>query len=132
MKKHYQIKVREYYSKYVNIYADNEDDVFDEIGLMEENGEIEWDRAEDFENWEVLSVEEIGYADCEVKRVKKWCHDMVEVTAIIDNDWVESEMDEYQCMDWLAQMYDRGIHIPDEVTSSDLWEAVLEYRKKGG
>lgn len=130
MKQHYQVKVRETYSKFVDVYVESEDLIDEEIKNMEENGEIEWDRAEDFDGWEIISIDEVHYADWEINRIKRWCMDMVNITAIVDPDWVESEMDEYECQDWLEQIRDRGVNIPEEATSSDLWDAVEAYRRK--
>ena len=130
MKQHYQVEVQERYTKFVDVYVEDESMIEDEIAAMEESGEIEWDRADDFECWDILSYGNTGYTEAETAAVKKWCRDMVSVTAIVDPDWVVEEMDEYQCQDWLEQMRDRGVSIPIEVTSSDLWDAVEAYRKQ--
>ena len=129
MKNHYQVKVRETYSKFVDVYVDDIDHVDDEIATMQESGEIEWDSANDFDGWEIMGIEQVGYADWEIRNVKKWCWEMVAVTAIVDPEWIEDGMDEHQCMDWLEQMRDRGVSVPDEATSSDLWDAVQAYRR---
>ena len=130
MKKHYQVKIREHYGKFVDIYVEDESQIEDIIAEMEENGEIDWDRANDFEGWEIKSTEEVAYADWEIRSIKKWCMEMVKVTDIVDPDWVEEEMTEYECMDWLEQIRSRGVVVPSEVTSSDLWDAVEAYRRK--
>ena len=130
MKNHYQVKVCESYSKSVDVYVEDQSLLENEVALMQENGEIEWDRAEDFDGWDIVDYYKVEHADCEVRRVKKWCIDMVNVTALVDPDWVESEMNEFQCRDWLEQIRDRGVDIPELVTSCDLWNAVQAYRRK--
>ena len=130
MKTHYKVTVSESYSKSVDVYVEDESLLENEVALMQENGEIEWDRGEDFDNWEIVNYYKVECAEWEVRRVKKWCIDMVNVTALVDPDWVESEMDEFQCQDWLEQMRDRGIDIPEQATSSDLWDAVQAYRRR--
>ena len=130
MKTHYQVKVRETYSKFVDVYADNIDLVDEEVRLMEENGESEWDRGEDFDEWDILGIEEVKYADWEVRNVKRWCKNIVTVTALADDTWINEEMDEYDCQQWYQLLVESYVDMPDEVTSSDLWDAVEAYRRK--
>ena len=130
MKQRFQVEVRETYSKFVEVYAADESMIEEEVTAMQESGEIEWDYTEDFDSWDIVGYEKSGYADWEIAAVKKWCDEMVAVTSIVDPDWVDEEMDENQCMDWLEQIRDRGVSIPVEVTSSDLWDAVLKSRER--
>lgn len=128
MKKAYTVTVREIYRKDVVVYVDDIDDVSQEVSYMMESGEIEFDRVNDFESWDILYIESCKISDAEKKEVVKWAKDMVRITEIIDSDWVLDEMTELECMDWLEQLRDRGVTIPALATSSDLWTAVLEER----
>ena len=130
MKQRFQVEVRETYSKFVEVYAEDETMIDEEVSAMQECGEIEWDYTEDFDSWDIIGYEKSGYKESEIAAVKKWCAEMVAVTSIVDPDWVEEEMNENQCMDWLEQIRDRGVSIPVEVTSSDLWDAVLKSRER--
>lgn len=131
MKKQFDVLVQETFSKYVRVYVEDESQIDNEIAAMEESGEIQMG-SEEFDNWEIMATEEVLYTDGEINRVKIWCSDMVRVTSIVDPDWVEEEMDESQCQDWFEQIRYRGVEVPKEVTSSDLWEAVNAYRRKAG
>lgn len=130
MKQHYQVNVRETYSKFVDVYVEDESQIEEEISAMEENGEIEWDRGEDFDEWEIISTDEVPYADWEIKNVRKWCRNVVTVTALSDITWVGEEMDEYQCQQWYQLLLENYVDMPKEVTSCDLWDAVEAYRRK--
>ena len=55
-----------------------------------------------------------------------WANDIVRATAIVDPDWIQ--MNEEECVEWFEQLRDRGVHVPDLATSSDLWEAVQKER----
>lgn len=129
MKTRYQVLLRETYRKWVTVVAENEDELEDEVRAMEENGEIDWDSGEDFDCWEILEHKTDPYLPEEVKSVKKWCSDMVSAVQIIDPDWVLLELSEEECEGWLDLMRDRGMTIPKEVTSEDLWDAVKERRE---
>ena len=130
MKQHYQVNVRETYSKFVDVYVEDESQIEEEISAMEENGEIEWDRGEDFDEWEIISTDEVPYADWEIKNVRKWCRNVVTFTALSDITWVGEEMDEYQCQQWYQLLLENYVDMPKEVTSCDLWDAVEAYRRK--
>lgn len=130
MKTRYRVLVQEKYSKWVDVLTEDPSLIEEEIAAMEEAGEIEWDPGEDFDSWDILEREEDSFLPSEIEHVQKWCKDMVQAVAIVDPDWVGLEMDEYQCQDWLEQMRDRGMYIPEAATSCDLWDAVEEYRKK--
>ena len=130
MKNHYQVKVRETYSKFVDVYVEDASQIEEEVSAMEENGEIEWDRGEDFDEWEIISTEEVQYADWEIRNVKRWCRNTVAITALSDATWVEEEMDEYQCQQWYQLLLENCVDMPQEVTSCDLWDAVEAYRRK--
>ena len=130
MKNKYSVFVREVYSKCVDVYAENEHDVYDEIQTMEENGEIKWSTSDDFEHWEILSINLSSPSDEEKKSAEKWCRDIVTVTALIDPDWIDGEITCDDCMDWLENMRDNGVDIPHIVTSGDLWTEVLRRRVK--
>ena len=130
MKTRYRVLVEEKYSKWVEVTVEDPDLIDEEIAAMQECGEIEWDRGEDFDEWNVIEYEKNSYSPCEIEMVRTWCRDMVSAAEIFDPQWVMESMDEYQCQDWLEQMRDRGITIPDPVTSSDLWEAVESRRKE--
>ena len=129
MKNHYQVKVRETYSKFVDVYVEDESQIEEEVSAMEENGEIEWDRGEDFDEWEIISTEEVQYADWEIRNVKRWCRNTVAITALSDPDWVKEEMDEYECQQWYQLLVEQYVDMPAEVTSCDLWDAVEAHRK---
>lgn len=129
MKKHFRVMVEEKYSKWVDVVAANHYELEDEVALMQEAGEIEWDRGADFDEWSIVAYEEDGFTESELKHAKKWCEDMVTAAAIIDNTWILEEMTQDDCREWLELMRDNGMDIPKEVTSEDLWE-VIEKKKK--
>lgn len=129
MKKFFDVKVKESYAQHVDVYVEDESLIEEEVSMMMENGEIEFDCGDCYDGWEIMSIEEVSYSKNDIDRVKKWCMDMVSVTSIVDPDWIDEEMDEYQCQDWFEQLRDRGVDIPIEATSSDLWDAVEAYRK---
>ncbi len=130
MKEAYRVKVREVYSKWVDVNIEDESLIDQEIQEMEECGEIEWDRANDFDSWDIIYYEKRELLASEKKEVEDWACDIVRTTAIVDPDWVEEEVNEEECMDWFEELRDRGVHVPELATSCDLWEAVLKERGK--
>ena len=130
MKKRYRVMVEEKYSKWVDVVAENQYELEDEVALMQESGEIEWDRGADFDEWNIVAYEEDEFTESELKYAKKWCEDMVTVAALMDSEWVLEGMSRDDCCDWLEQMRDNGVNIPKEITSEDLWDAVEKRRKE--
>lgn len=130
MKKRYRVMVEEKYSKWVDVVAENQYELEDEVALMQESGEIEWDRGVDFDEWNIVAYEEDEFTESELKYAKKWCEDMVTAAALIDSTWILEEMTQDDCREWLELMRDKGMDIPKEVTSEDLWEAVENRRKE--
>lgn len=130
MKKLFRVLVSETYSKWIDVAVDDDFYVDEEVRNMQEAGEIEWDRAEDFDSWDVLEKEEKKPDESEIQEVKKWADDMVRVTEIVDSDWIMEEMEELQSLDWFEQLRDRGVTIPRLATSQDLWDAVLKIREE--
>lgn len=129
MKKLFRVLVSETYSKWIDVAVDDDFYVDEEVRNMQEAGEIEWDRAEDFDGWDILEKEEKKPDESEIQEVKKWADDMVRVTEIVDHDWIMEEMEELQSLDWFEQLRDRGVTIPRLATSQDLWDAVLKIRE---
>ncbi len=132
MKTRYRVLVQEKYSKWVDVYANSETDMEDELRAMEEAGEIEWDRGYDFDEWNILESEKSNYTNLEVTEAKKWCKDQVTAAWLIDRQWVEEAMSLSDCMEWLEQMRDNGMDVPECIDSGDLWMAVLERRRERG
>lgn len=130
MKTHFRVLVEEKYSKWVDVFAESQEEARQEIKVMEECGEIEIDVEEDFDKWEILKLDTFPLTRDEQKTVEDWARDMVRVTEIVDSDWVLEEMTEYECMDWFEQLRDRGIAVPELATSCDLWDAVQKERGK--
>lgn len=129
MKTHYEVKVRENYSNFVDVYVEDESQIEEEISIMMESGEIEFDLGDNYDGWEIVSAEEVLPRKEDISKVKKWCMEMVKITSAVDPGGMQKSMDEYECMDWFEQLRDRGVDIPIEATSSDLWDAVEAYRK---
>lgn len=130
MKKRYRVMVEEKYSKWVDVVVENQYELEYEVALMQESGEIEWDRGVDFDEWNIVAYEEDEFTESELKYAKKWCEDMVTAAALIDSTWILEEMTQDDCREWLELMRDKGMDIPKEVTSEDLWEAVENRRKE--
>ena len=124
MKTHFRVLVEEKYSKWVDVFAESQEEARQEIKVMEECGEIEIDVEEDFDKWEILKLDTFPLTRDEQKTVEDWARDMVRVTEIVDSDWVLEEMTEYECMDWFEQLRDRGIAVPELATSCDSCDAV--------
>ena len=129
MKTRYRVLVQEIYSKWVDVYAYSEADMEDEVRTMEECGEIEWDRGADFDEWNILEHETDNYMTSEVIAAKKWCTDQVAAACIIQPDFVMT-LTRDTCMEWLEQMRDNGIDVPECIDSHDLWIAVSDRQKE--
>lgn len=125
MKTRYRVLVQEKYSKWVDVYAHSEADMEDEVRTMEEAGEIEWDRGEDFDEWNILKSEEDSYTNLEVTEAKKWCKDQV-ITAWTVYPGHVMKMNRLDCVEWLERLRDNGVDIPECIDSGDLWDAVLD------
>lgn len=78
MKTRYRVLVQEKYSKWVDVYAHSEADMEDEVRTMEEAGEIEWDRGEDFDEWNILESEVEAYFD-DGNELTVWKNELEEV-----------------------------------------------------
>ena len=128
MKNLYTVTVKETYTKNIDVWADDKISAQDEVNTMSECGEIEFDPTDDFTSFDIVDVARKQSDVTEITKAADWCRDIVNVTAIVDPDWVGEEMNEQECMDWLEQIRDRCVPIPKPVTSSDLWSAVLAYR----
>ena len=129
MKTRYRVLVEEKYSKWVDVYAHSEADMEDEVRTMEESGEIEWDRGADFDEWNIRASEEDSYTDSEMAEAKKWCEDQVTAAWIVYPGHI-MKMGRTACMEWLEQMRDNGVNIPECVDSGDLWDAVCDKKRK--
>jgi hypothetical protein len=129
MKTRYRVLVQEKYSKWVDVYAHSESDMKDEVRTMEECGEIDWDRGEDFDEWNILESEMNSYTNSEIAEAEQWCKNQVLSAWIVDPDWVCATMTPESCMEWLEQMRDNGMCVPECIESKDLWMSVLEKRK---
>ena len=128
MKQRFKVDIRETYRKTIDVIAEDVDALYDEVATMQEAGEIEWDRAYDYDGFEFISVTPDTLLDSEKEEVRKWALNTVRITRLIDPEWVLEEITETDCMDWLECMRDKGIDIPVLATSSDLWEAVQKER----
>lgn len=128
MKKLFYVDVRESYRKTVEVAAEDVDWLEEEVGQMEENGEIVWDRGADFEKWEIVDYNRTNVSAQDIKDVANWARDVVRITAMVDSDWVLNEMTRDDCMEWLESLRDAGITIHRMATSEDLWKAVLKER----
>ena len=126
MKKHYRVWVSEKYIKEVDVYADNPADIEDEVRDMEESGEIEWDRAEDFDEWGIIEYREEKLDALEEKEAHGW---LLGVVSGMNNKQL-AEMTQRGCLELLGCMYDEGRYIPPTVTSADLWKLVQEYQNR--
>ena len=126
MKKHYRVWVTEKYSKEVDVYVDDPADIEDEVRDMEESGEIEWDRAEDFDEWGIIEYREAELDALEKKEVDGW---LMGVVSCMSNEQL-ARMTQRGCLELLGCMYDEGRYIPPAVTSADLWKVVHEYQNR--
>lgn len=126
MKKHYRVWVSEKYIKEVDVYADNPADIEDEVRDMEESGEIEWDRAEDFDEWGIIEYREEKLDALDEKEANGW---LMGVVSGMSNKQL-AEMTRLDCLELLGCMYDEGRYIPPAVTSADLWKLVQEYQNR--
>lgn len=126
MKKHYRVWVEERYSKEVDVYANDPTEIEEAVRDMEENGEIEWDPGEDFDEWNIKDYYEQKIDSRDLGEIRAWLRD-----AIIDlNDEELKKMTLFDCLEMLECMRDEGKYIPPEVTSEDLWDAVLDLKKR--
>lgn len=128
MKQLFKVDVRETYYKTIEVVAENVDDLYEEVATMQEAGEIEWDRAHDYESFRLVGFRRDPIPDSEKEYVRKWALNTVRTTELVDSDWVLEEMTRDECTEWLECMRDKGIDIPVLVTSSDLWDAVQKER----
>ena len=129
MKTCYRVLVQEKYSKWVYVYAHSKADMEDEVRAMEEAGEIEWDRGEDFDEWNILESEEGGYTNSEIAKAKKWCEDQVTAAWIVYPGHV-MKMNRLDCVEWLERLHDNGVDVPECIDSGDLWDAVIKKRRE--
>lgn len=121
--------VSEVYCKHVTVYASDWEEAEELIGDMEENGEIEWDRADDFSSWEIYDLaeqEDKEYAE----KIIKWAKDMVIAARVIDSEWVLKGATENICLNWFEDLKQNGATIPDGADGYDLWNAVQAERSK--
>ena len=130
MKQRFKVKVRESYCKIIDVIEEDEEYAAEEAENMQQAGEIEWDRADDYNGFEILDIRSDSLLESEKEEVRKWALNTVRTTELVDSDWVLEEMTETECMEWLECMRDKGIDIPVLATSSDLWDAVQKEREK--
>ena len=129
MKTRYRVLVQEKYSKWVDVFAYNEADMEDEVRTMEEAGEIECDRGNDFDEWNILKYEKVSYTDYEVAGANKWCSDQVTSAWIVNPNYIKT-MTRGSCLNWLDRMRDNGVYIPECIDSQDLWIAISDKQKE--
>lgn len=130
MKQRFKVEITETYRKIIDVIAEDEHYVDDEVRAMEEAGEIKWDHSEDFDGWDIINVERDTLLDSEKEYVQKWAMNTVKMIALLDPEWILEEMTRDGCMDWLECMRDKGIDVPVLATSNDLWNAVQKEREK--
>ncbi len=82
----YSFKIMETYSKSVEVEAESEDEAFEKVRDSYEAGEIEFDAADDFEEWEIFP-ERWAHASSIVSEVEfsalfeaKCDHILIEIT----------------------------------------------------
>lgn len=130
MKQRFKVEIVETYRKTIDVIAEDESYVDDEVKAMEEAGEVDWNYAEDFDGWDIINVERDTLLDSEKEYVQKWAGNTVKMLVLLDPEWILEEMTRDECVDWLECMRDKGIDIPALATSSDLWDAVQKEREK--
>lgn len=128
MKESYRVLVRETYSKWIDVNVEDSSLIDQEVQEMEECGEIDWDYTADFDHWDILEYRERELTNCEKNEVTDWATDMIRAMAILDPEWILEHLTKDDCEELFEQLRDRGVHVPDLATSSDLWEAVQKER----
>lgn len=128
MKQRFKVEIVETYRKTIDVIAEDEGCVDDEVRAIEEAGEIDWNPSEDFDGWDIVNVKRDTLLDSEKEYVQKWAMNTVRTTELVDSDWVLEEMTRDECRDWFECIRDKGIDIPVLATSSDLWDAVQKER----
>lgn len=128
MKKLFNVEVRETYRKTVPVYAESADAAEEEAYLMEECGDIDWDRADNFEECVVLGTHCVGNTKSEVNEVKTWAIATVKTAATVDSEWIMDKVTPEMCCEWLVTMRDCGVDVPGLATGEDLWNEVRRMR----
>ena len=129
MKKLYKVTVREVYEKEVEVVVDDLDDITleDEVGLMEANGEIEWDRADDFDHWDIVDYREVPVFASEKEEVLHWAKNIAHDMKKLHPYWLAT-MTHDDALELFESLRDEWT-VPAYANADDIWEAVLEERK---